>query len=330
MKKTTFLLVLLIEISSVSQIFAQAVSINPFDLTVSRGGGSSTLSAFSLNLSNPNTNLSGDVGIDAYRAVNGGPVNSGTILLYIKARGESGATSSNFNAGIIFSAEENFTATSQATGIEFYIRKPNTPVAQPAMRLSSKGFLGIGSITPNAPLQLDNTILNRKIVMFQQTQTNNDHQFTGFGVGGGIRYQVPNTTEAHIFYAGASASTSSELMRIQGNGNVGIGTNNPTDAKLHIVSGGNALNIEGGIKVSGSSPAALRLEASTDVFLLTIPSTSANAQTDLIFITRATGLSGGANTSFYAKWNGSDWEIRREDSGTITAGTTLNVLVIKQ
>jgi hypothetical protein len=291
------------------------------------------------------------------------------------------------------------------------------------MRLSSNAFLGIGNLTPNARLQLENGYINRKIVLHEIA--NNNHEVTGFGVMGGLRYQIPNTSEAHIFYAGTSASSSNELMRIQGNGNVGIGTSNATDAKLQIsggasrglqsssisetgvrglstsstgvlgesdsgngvngssntgigvigesqtgqavrgvsqsgtavaafsnsnqaiygnnnsasnptarfdnqAAGGNALHVEGGIKVSGSSPAALRIEASANVFSVTVPNASANAQTDLIFITRATGTGSGTSTSYYAKWDGATWEIRREDNGTITAGTNLNVLVIKQ
>jgi len=43
-----------------------------------------------------------------------------------------------------------------------------------------------------------------------------------------LRYQVEATTNDHIFYAGSSATTSKELMRINGNGNVGIGASNPT------------------------------------------------------------------------------------------------------
>lgn len=297
-----------------------------FLVALSAFGQSMTVSPSILSLQ---STAVGDVGISAYRANNGGvPVTSGRVLFFIHARGEAGATPNIPNARIIIAAEENFTATSRATGISFDITKPNTNIFQRAMRLSSKGFLAIGNLRPNAPLQFENTISNRKIVMVEQAD--NDHEFTGFGVGGGIRYQVPNTAEAHVFYAGASASNSNELMRIQGNGNVGIGTMSPTDAKLHIASGGNALHVEGGIKVSGSSPAALRLEANTNVFSMPIPTTSANAQTDLIFVTRATGIAGGTSTSYYAKWTGSDWEIRREDNGTITGGTNINVLVVKQ
>ena len=393
-----------------------------FLVAISAFGQSITVSPSILNLQ---STAVGDVGISAYRANNGGlPVTNGRVLLNIGARGEAGGGSQGFaNTSIHFSAEENFTATSRATGISFNITKPTTFLPQLAMTLSSKGFLAIGNLTPNARLQLENGYVNRKIVLHEVA--NNDHEVTGFGVMGGLRYQIPNTTEAHIFYAGASASSSNELMRIQGNGNVGIGTSNATDAKLQIgggasrglqsssiseigvrglstsstgvlgesdsgngvngksssgigvigesqtgqavrgvsqtgigvaafsnsnqavygnnnstsnptarfdnmASGGNALHVEGGIKVSGSSPAALRLEANTNVFSMPIPTTSANAQTDLIFVTRATGISGGTSTSYYAKWTGSDWEIRREDNGTITAGTNLNVLVIKQ
>jgi hypothetical protein len=148
---------------------------------------------------------------------------------------------------------------------------------------------------------------------------------SGYGVGGesqtgrGVRGVSNSGIGVEAF------STSNQAF--YGNNN---SASNPTARFDNMASGGNALHLQGGIKVSGSSPAALRLEASNDVFSMPIPTTSANAQTDLIFVTRATGISGGTSTSYYAKWTGSDWEIRREDNGTITAGTNLNVLIIKQ
>lgn len=70
---------------------------------------------------------------------------------------------------------------------------------------------------------------NRKLVLFPFAD--NDHQFLGFGVNNNtLRYQVDDVTTNHVFYAAASESSSNELMRIQGDGKVGIGTANPTKA----------------------------------------------------------------------------------------------------
>ncbi len=95
--------------------------------------------------------------------------------------------------------------------------------------------VGIGITTPNAPLQFGSSFANRKIALFDVF--NNDHNFHGFGVSSeGLRYQIISNSFSHIFYAGTSATTSKELMRINGNGNVGINQSNPTTAKL-VISG---------------------------------------------------------------------------------------------
>lgn len=105
--------------------------------------------------------------------------------------------------------------------------------------------VGIGTAAPNAPLQFANATGNRKIVMYETA--NNDQQFYGFGVDPGIlRYQADVTTTDHVFYAGASTTTSNELMRIKGTGNVGIGTNAPTSL----------LDVNGNTRVRTINPAA--------------------------------------------------------------------------
>ncbi len=91
------------------------------------------------------------------------------------------------------------------------------------------GNVGIGTISPNAPLQFANATANRKIVINELA--NNDHQFYGFGINASIlRYQVAATTTDHVFYAGTGVSNSNELMRVKGTGDVGIGTSSPIAA----------------------------------------------------------------------------------------------------
>ena len=86
---------------------------------------------------------------------------------------------------------------------------------------TSLGFIGIGTSTPHAPLQLSNSIINRKIVLYEAA--NNDHQFYGMGINSStLRYQVESIGAAHIFYAGLTAASSKELFRIAGNGSVTV------------------------------------------------------------------------------------------------------------
>jgi len=91
------------------------------------------------------------------------------------------------------------------------------------------GNVGFGNNTPNANLQLANTVANRKLVLYEVA--NNDHQFSGLGINtDAVRLQVAGTNADFAFYAGTSSTSSAEVMRIKGNGLVGIGTSNPTQA----------------------------------------------------------------------------------------------------
>ena len=90
--------------------------------------------------------------------------------------------------------------------------------------VTPSGNVGIGTTTPNAPLQFASTLANRKIVLYELV--NNDHQFFGLGVNTNTaRYQVPNITSNHIFYAATSATTSNELARITGDGDIVAASN---------------------------------------------------------------------------------------------------------
>ncbi|WP_020603127.1 hypothetical protein [Spirosoma spitsbergense] len=76
-------------------------------------------------------------------------------------------------------------------------------------------------------LRFPSVINSRKIVLYGSA-TGTDMQFYGFGVDGGtLRYQVNSVSDSHIFYAGLSPVTSREIMRVQGDGKVGINRPNP-------------------------------------------------------------------------------------------------------
>ncbi len=107
-----------------------------------------------------------------------------------------------------------------------------------ALTVLSNGNVGIGTANPNAALQLGNVTAARKIVLYDAA--NNDHQFSGFGLENDkVRYQIASTAGNHVFFAGVTTTTSNELMRIQGNGNVGIGTTSPAK-KTEIIGAASA------------------------------------------------------------------------------------------
>ena len=114
----------------------------------------------------------------------------------------------------------------------------NAAASTELMRIQGNGNVGIGTVTPNASLQLGNVAANRRFVLWETA--NNDHQFYGFGINGfTLRYQTPSSSDDHVFYSGSGASSSTELVRIKGDGNVGIGNNDPAyrldvKGRIHI------------------------------------------------------------------------------------------------
>lgn len=94
------------------------------------------------------------------------------------------------------------------------------------------GNIGFGTISPNAALHinttntfgtlyLSNSIQNRKVVM--HSNGNNDHQYYGMGINAGsYRFQVDASTANFDYYAAASASSSTALMRLSGTGDLSV------------------------------------------------------------------------------------------------------------
>jgi hypothetical protein len=106
--------------------------------------------------------------------------------------------------------------------------------------ITSGENIGVGSTSPSASLEitttntfgqlyLGNALQNKKLVLF--TVLNNEHQFYGLGINSStLRYQVDKTSANHVFYAGTATTTSSELVRITGLGNVVIAGSTSTTA----------------------------------------------------------------------------------------------------
>jgi hypothetical protein len=169
------------------------------------------------------------------------PVNLDDIITGIGGFGYNGTgftDDKEENTSIRFRANQKFTATANGTHIQFLTTANDSTSLNERMRISHNGNVGIGTTTPNAPLQLGNSFANRKIVL--RDLTNNNHQFFGWGTtANALRYQVGGTTDSHVFLAGTSPTTSNELMRIQGNGNVGIGTTTFSTGEKFSITNGN-------------------------------------------------------------------------------------------
>jgi hypothetical protein len=94
------------------------------------------------------------------------------------------------------------------------------------------GKVGIGTSTPGFPLNFPNTI-GDKISLF-----GNSGNHYGFGIQGSLLQIHTSAIGEDIAFGYGSSSTLTEIMRIKGNGRVGIGVNDPQQF-LSIKSGMN-------------------------------------------------------------------------------------------
>jgi hypothetical protein len=134
-----------------------------------------------------------------------------------------------------------------------------------AQNVGVMGYLGINLGDPQAPLQFDNSIRNRKIVLWDHGlatgQASDDHRFFGFGINDDLlRYQ---TITDHVFYATAVPDNNSkELLRIKKNGDflsagsgtifgrLLVGTLNPQPEWLYV---SGTARISGDLTVDGAT-----------------------------------------------------------------------------
>lgn len=182
-------------------------------------------SAFPLSIVQPLSTVIGQPGL-IIAGASGSPATSQVAFIGFNPNASQGTAPIGIGAQYI-----NGSAGQGAA--DFFIGSSSGGAAAIKLVVQNGGNVGIGTTAPNAPLQFANTTANRKLVLFEST--NNDNQFYGLGINNSmLRYQVDAPGATHAFFAGTGIGSSNELMRIQGNGNVGIGTSTPAVA-LEVV-----------------------------------------------------------------------------------------------
>jgi hypothetical protein len=161
-------------------------------------------------------------------AVNGEMVLMGNPKLHLATamNGAAVMTLSGSNVGI------NKPAPTVALDVEGGIRSTGRVNAQDmttaTLQTSSIGILG--TVDENYPLSFG-AVTGDKINLYN---TGNTNLYYGFGMQlNQLQIRVPNTTGDIVFGHGPTGELT-EVMRIKGNGSVGIGTTTPTQARLVI------------------------------------------------------------------------------------------------
>ncbi|MFH2019602.1 MAG: site-specific integrase, partial [bacterium] len=159
------------------------------------------------------------------------------LLMRVGGAGYGDTGFASNQAYIDFKAAEDWTDANQGTYITFRTTPVTTASPAEVMRITDAGYIGIGTTTPEAQLQVGNGSGSMLINIYGADDAQN-----GLNVGVGLtnRWAIFRQNDANNnslwFYEAMTGDGGSNAARlvIEKGGDIGIGINNPT-YKLHVV-----------------------------------------------------------------------------------------------
>jgi hypothetical protein len=125
----------------------------------------------------------------------------------------------------IESSKDNGTAGDYGASLRFYTRPSGSYYTSPNMTITSGGSVGIGTISPSAPLTVKGLISSTSTPVLYLQQGGSSPNY-------GYRFNIDNVTTGNLYLNRLDGNTNTDigsLITIRPDGNLGIGIFNPTN-----------------------------------------------------------------------------------------------------